>query len=71
MKARPGTKTITIKLIPDELASLDRIAAREGLQWGGVPSRSEAIRWLIGEDEARESRADSAGCNEVPKGRSR
>lgn len=26
---------------------LEEIAREQGLDWGGVPSRSDAVRWLI------------------------
>lgn len=47
MKTRPGTKARQVKLTDEEWDALEAIAAREGLTWGGVPSRSDAIRWLI------------------------
>jgi hypothetical protein len=50
MRSRPGTKVVTIKVTAEEWDALGRIAEREGLEWGGIPSRSEAVRWLISRD---------------------
>lgn len=52
MRARPGTKVVTIKVTAEEWEKLEQIAVRESLEWGGVPSRSEAVRWLISRDGA-------------------
>jgi hypothetical protein len=38
-----------VKLTDAEWAALERIALAYGLEWGGLPSRSEAVRLLIRE----------------------
>lgn len=48
---RPRSRNV--KLTDTEWAALERIATENGLEWGGIPSRSEAIRRLIAEWEDR------------------
>lgn len=36
-----------VKLTDAEWSALERIARHHGLVWGGIPSRSEAVRLLI------------------------
>jgi hypothetical protein len=42
-----------VKLTDAEWAALERIARLNGLEWGGIPSRSEAVRLLIREAAGR------------------
>jgi hypothetical protein len=42
-----------VKLTDAEWAALERIALANGLEWGGIPSRSEAVRLLIREAVGR------------------
>lgn len=39
-----------VKLTDAEWTALESVARREGLEWGGIPSRSEAMRLLIARD---------------------
>lgn len=49
-KPTPDTpRSRNIKLTDAEWDALERIAKENGLDWGGIPSRSEAVRLLIRE----------------------
>lgn len=54
MSDRPRSRNV--KLTDAEWATLERIAIENGLEWGGIPSRSEAVRLLIAEWEDRQPR---------------
>lgn len=66
MRARPGTAKRMVKLTDAEWEALARIAAREGLDWGGLPSRSEAVRWLIARDPEGRDLASPARSPAAP-----
>jgi predicted transcriptional regulator len=43
----PQTPRRSIRLDDETWAALERIAERRGLLYGGVPSRSEAVRFFV------------------------
>ena len=47
------TRSRNVRLTDAEWSALERIARHHGLDWGGIPSRSEAVRLLIREELAR------------------
>jgi hypothetical protein len=49
----PGASSRNLKLTAADWGRLEAIARREGLEWGGVASRSDAVRWLIARDAER------------------
>lgn len=50
----PGGKTQRQIRLPDDVwEALTRIAEREGLLYGGFPSRAEAVEWLVARDAER------------------
>jgi hypothetical protein len=52
---RPETpRSRNVKLTDAEWAALERIARANGLEWGGIPSRSDAVRLLIRREIERE-----------------
>lgn len=53
MPNKPTGKQRQFKLEDWEVENLDRIAEVRGLLHGGVPSRSDAIRYLIREEIKR------------------
>lgn len=50
MKPTGNTPQRQLRLSDADWQALATIAAREGLLYGGVPSRNEAVRWLIQRD---------------------
>jgi hypothetical protein len=50
-----------IKLTDAEWAALERIARHHGFEWGGIPSRSEAVRKLVKDEIERSQPASTAG----------
>ena len=49
-----------VKLTDAEWHALESIARREGLDYGGIPSRSAAVRWLIDRDGEKPRRKEKA-----------
>lgn len=47
-----------VKLTDAEWSALERIARHHGFEWGGIPSRSEAIRLLIRREVERLEKGD-------------
>ena len=46
-RERDKPRSRNVKLTDAEWSALERIAREQGFEWGGIPSRSEAVRWLI------------------------
>lgn len=57
-KEMRGTPITQMRLEQEYLDALEAIAIREGLLYGGKPSRPEAVRWLVRRDRARQAEAE-------------
>jgi hypothetical protein len=56
---RPATQQHQLRLTDATWASLEAIAAREGLLYGGLPSRALAVAWLVERDQQAIAQPDT------------
>lgn len=66
MSRADPTKQRQVRL-PDRVwSALQSVAVREGLKYGKLPSRAEAVKWLLERDAERVILADTSTLRSPP-----